>query len=80
MKKITLLRAFVVLLGLFLIFYAGLYYCGWNAITDLIDYANCNWACVDRYEIGWGVFRIFLLLEIFLGLGVWLIVFGVVKP
>jgi len=79
MNNFILLKAFVALLGLLLIFYLGLYYCGWDAISDLIDYADCNWGCVERYEIAWGIFRVFFLLEIFISLGVWIIFFGVVK-
>jgi len=80
MDKIILIRAAAVLFGLCLIFYIGLYYCGWDAITDLIDYANCNWDCVEKREIAWGIFRIFPLFETFVGLGVWVIIFGVIKP
>jgi hypothetical protein len=79
MNKFILQRVLLVALGLFLIFYVGLYYCGWDAIIDLIDYAACDWDCVERYEIAWGLFRAFILLEIFLLLGILLIMFGMDK-
>lgn len=80
MDKIILVRVIAILFGLILIFYIGLYHCAWDAITDLIDYANCNWECVERHEIAWGIFRIFPLFETFVGLGVWIIIFSVVRP
>ena len=79
MNKIILIRAVLIISGLFLIFYPGLYLCGWGGINDLLDYAACNWDCVERSEIAWALFRVFLLLEILVLLGISLIIYGVDK-
>jgi len=80
MNNVILLRSVAVVIGLFLIFYLGLYYFGWDAIIDLIDYASCDWECVEKTEIAWGIFRLVPLFEMSLGLGVWVIILAVVRP
>lgn len=80
MNTMNLLRNFAVIFGTVMVTYIGLYYCGWEAIVDLIDYARCDWKCADTNEIAWGVFRLMPLLEFFVGIGTWIFIFGVVRP
>lgn len=80
MNTMNLLRNFAVLFGIVLVGYAGLYYCGWEAIVDLIGYARCDWACADNSEIAWSVFRLMPLFEFFVGIGIWIFIFGIVRP
>ena len=53
--KVNLFKLFLAVMGVFLIGYVGLYYCGWIVITELIDYAECDWECIgkkDFFELG----------------------------
>lgn len=73
-------RAFAIVLGLFIIGFAGLYYCGWEAVVDLINYARCDWLCAESSDIAWGVFRLMPMLEFFIGLGTWVFILGAIRP
>ena len=77
--KVNLFKLFLAVMGVVLIGYVGLYYCGWIVITELIDYAECDWECIGKKEIAWAVFRIAILLEISTAMGIWLIIFGVIR-
>ena len=76
-KKISLMNGILMILGVFLIVYPGLYYCGWEAIVNLIAYAGCDWDCIEYTEIAWAVFRLTILMEFFVLAGIVILIFSI---
>ncbi len=68
----TLIRVCLILFGIFLIIYVGLYHCGYLAVTDLIEYWRCDWSCVEETDIVCAAFKAGVLLELSVIIGIWL--------
>jgi hypothetical protein len=69
-------RIIFTLLGTGLLGYVGLYYCGYDAVRELIAHFDCDWECAETSSSVWAFFRVFVLLETMLVIGIYFIALG----